>query len=330
MPVPQFRPVIAIAMLLVIGCGSSAQSVGPASSKDISTQAPTPPISSPPPDPLSEPMTTPANTVAVETFLHENTFCRDVLEGLPLADFLTEYVTATQDREQSLADIGYVAYRDSMFMYEFLDKRLYAIRYVVPRSTESAEQWIEPFRDAFGPPTNTLMPADFRQMQASRFVSWDLPEHNLRIHFAYLPASFAEADLDLFGQFINIDRARESLTRMAQVASKAARAEKEQSPAETSIHQRVIQEQIADPEWGRVAATVNRLCAGRLPENEVHIQILKTIRLAQDGHFSPETTLRMLQQAEISGTRLNLSPVIAVQSCQQSLAFGAAANGISQ
>jgi len=327
---PQFRPVIVVAMLLAIGCETSVQPIGPAPSKDIVTQDPTPPISSTlsPLDPLSEPPTD--HVAAVETFLHENTFCRDVLEGLSLANFLTEYITATQDRDQSLAEIGYVVYRDSMFMYEFLDKKLYAIRYVVLRSAESAEQWIEPFRNAFGSPTNTVMPADFRQMQASRFVSWDLPEHNLRINFAYLPASFAEADLDLFGQFINMDRARESLTRMAQVASKRARAEKLQRPAETSIPQRAIQEQIADPEWGRVAAMVNRLCAGQLPENEVHVQILKTIRLAQTGHFSPELTLRMLQQAEVSGIRLSLSPVIAVQSCQQSLAFGAAADGIPQ
>ncbi|HEY4261970.1 MAG TPA: hypothetical protein VGM98_17495, partial [Schlesneria sp.] len=41
-----------------------------------------------------------------------------------------------------------------------------------------------------------------------------LPKHNLRVNFAYLKSEFADVELDLFGQYINLARGKEYLTRM--------------------------------------------------------------------------------------------------------------------
>jgi len=160
----------------------------------------------------------PGETDAIAAFLEQDSSCREVLNGRSLADFLTEFTGATRDHEQSRHAIQYVVYRQSMFMYEFLDEKLFAIRFVVPRSRKSADDWIAPYQKAFGPPTTTQTPDDFQDVKVSRFQSWDLPRHNLRVNFADLPASFGEADLDLFGQFINLERAKRVATKWLRLA----------------------------------------------------------------------------------------------------------------
>ena len=92
-----------------------------------------------------------------------------------------------------------------------------------------------------------------------------------------------------------------------------------------SIARREIEENIADREWGEVASAVNRLCAGQISDEEIHIQILKTINLARSGNFTPAFTVEALQKAELSAVQLDVPPVVVVQALQHSLAYGAAA-----
>ncbi len=198
--------VLAAMTPLTFGCGTS--------SEPVSAAQPPSNVVKDPVGPIKEAETSArVDAASIETFLRQDSVCRQVLERRSLADFLTEHKTAEKDNEQSRAGIKYVVYRDSMFMYEFLDEKLFAIRFVVPRSSKSAADWVAPYLKAFGPPTNTKVPDEFREAKPSRFLSWDLPHHNLRVNFAYLPASFVEADLDLFGQFINRESAQEYLKR---------------------------------------------------------------------------------------------------------------------
>lgn len=166
-------------------------------------------------EPNKEPQDTPApdDADSVKRFLGKDPVCREVLERRSLADFLKEYPTAKKDNMQSVPAIKYAVYRESTYMYEFLDDKLFAVRFLVPRSFKSADEWTAPYHKSLGQPTNMTMPKDFREMKATKFVSWDLPKHNVRINFAHLPASLQEADLDLFGQVINLDAALEYLGR---------------------------------------------------------------------------------------------------------------------
>jgi hypothetical protein len=323
----QVSLVFAAAVLSTAGCGTSTVAVSsaqpiPARPTEVRRQGTEAPATAEKKVAKSD-----ANeSLIIEEFLQRDSFCRDVLQSQPLTNFLTDTLTATKDQTQSRPAIRYAVYRESMFMYEFLDEELFAIRCVVPRTVESAAKWIEPYQKVFGAPTNTLMPQEFREAKASKFISWDLPQHNLRVNFAFLPPSTEGAELDLFSQFINLKRAKECLARRSQLVLPPGDAKKANSGKAISVAQREIEEQIADDKWGKVAATVNRLCAGQLSDEEIHIQILKTINLARMGHFSPEITLQLLKQAESSAAKQMLNSVFAVKVCQQSLAFGAAAS----
>ncbi|MDB5335839.1 MAG: hypothetical protein JWN70_1458, partial [Planctomycetaceae bacterium] len=221
---PPFFVVVAL-VLIAIGCESVSEPDKSTQTRPNSKTQPESKVSAEKAPPVESPSeTTTIDLVGVKEFLRRDSFCRDVLSGMAISDFLSETPTAMKDAEQSRPDIRYTVYRESMFMYEFLDGKLFAIRYTVPRSAKSASDWIAPYRKAFGPPTNTIMPDDFQKMKASKFLSWDLPQHKLRINFADLPASFGEADLDLFGQFINLETAKEFLTRRSSSGiSKTAR-----------------------------------------------------------------------------------------------------------
>ena len=225
------------ALCLTVGCSKKATDPMTPIQQDASAtpqpQRPSPPEKTP--TPAKPGVADQTNVVAVKSFLHKDSFCRDVLNRLSLAEFLKTYPSAQKDTTQSLTSINYAVYLDSMFMYEFLDGELFVIRYVVPRSAESATKWIAPYREALGPPTNTMMPDEFREMNASKFLSWDLPEHNLRINFAYLPPSFAEADLDLFGQFINWELAQQYLARKSRVISGTTHQSTTSSPGKTLL-----------------------------------------------------------------------------------------------
>lgn len=201
-----FFLILAVATPLTVGCGTSSEPVSAAQPPSNAAKESAESIK-------EAEAAARVDASTIETFLEQNSFCSEVLKRRSLADFLTAYKTAEKDNEQSHAGIKYVVYRDRRFMYEFLDEELFAIRFVIPRSSKSAADTVAPYLKAFGPPTNTQVPDDFREAKASRFLSWDLPRHNLRVNFAYLPASFGEADLDLFGQFINVESAQDYLTR---------------------------------------------------------------------------------------------------------------------
>lgn len=210
---------LAIAALLgTAGCGVSAEQ-----SKSAATAL----SSSPAAKPLTEtqPSTVaPSDTSAVtakqqqvQQFLQQHELCRAVLSSKRLTDFLAENLTVTRDTRNSQGDLGYVAYRDTMFAYEFLDQQLFAVRYILPRTRESAETAMAPFQQALGLPTSTIVPPDLKAIDATQFWSWDLPEHNLRVKFAYLPPSFVESDLNLLGQFVNRKIADELAARVSKL-----------------------------------------------------------------------------------------------------------------
>ena len=170
----------------------------------------------------------PSETTAVTTkrndvqqLLQQHELCREVLSSKDLADFLAENLTVTRDTRNSQPELGYVAYRDTMFAYEFLDEQLFAVRYILPRTRESAETAMAPFQQALGLPTSTIMPPDLKALDATQFWSWDLPEHNLRVKFAYLPPSFVESDLNLLGQFVNRKLADELAARVSKLPAAA-------------------------------------------------------------------------------------------------------------
>lgn len=325
MPNKSLSFLVVATVLLTVGCGTSAEPAKSTKAAAPDNTQPQPKISTQSiPVAKNAGATISRDEAAVKDFLQRDEFCHDVLSGQSLTDFLAETLSAIKDVAQSRPGIRYAEYRDSEFTYQFLDEKLFAIRYVVPRSTESAADSIAPYRKAFGPPTDTMMPPDFRDSKASQFLSWDLPQHNLRVNFAHLPASLREADLDLFGQFINLTTAKEFLTCRARMASNSPDGNKGEASPKISVARRAIEEQIANPEWGTVAATVNRLCAAQVRDEEIHVQVLKTIKLARTGNLSPEFTLQALLQAEASAAQLRLSSVSAVQACQQSLAIAAA------
>lgn len=303
---PQFRPLfvegdsplvdrdsvclLMTALLLMAGCGGPRNAV-PAPS------APSTPAQDPVPDPSPPATSAPTEADGIAAFLAENSFCSEVLNGRPLADFLTKFPMATMDREQSRHDFQYVVYREGMFMYEFLDEKLFGIRFVIPRSAKSAEDWIAPYLTALGPPTNTKMPEDFREAKASRFRSWDLPRHNLRINLVDLPASFGEADLDLFGQFINWERAQEYLRRSA-ASGPAAKA----LPSLLGLPSRRLQqawevasqENAQDPLVVELWAGIGLWCA-QSGEADVTGQLLTELER------QPETALKRSCRARIAG-----------------------------
>lgn len=261
----------------------------------------------------------------VSTFLKQDRIVGDILTERSLVDFLADNLAAQKDRDLSRPDLGYVVYRDAGRVYEFLDEKLFGVRFVEPLSSRSADDKIAPYLKALGDPTNKEMPQDLREAKAKKFLSWDLPSQKLRINFAYLPTRNSNADVELFEQVFNRDVAEEFLARRSDAVSVDPNEKTTNRGKAKSISRRRIEELIADSEWGNVSATVDRLCAGSLSDEETHIQILKTLNLARGGHFSPKFTLQALQQAEISAVKNQLSPIQAVRACQQSLAFGAAA-----
>ncbi|MDB5336017.1 MAG: hypothetical protein JWN70_1636 [Planctomycetaceae bacterium] len=203
-------------VVLTAGCGASSdpvrppQTTSPSQPQSDSPSALHPITEAPNPDSVET-----AQLTALQQFIQRDEFCRDVLSSQSLADFLVETLSATRDTRISRPDLGYVVYRDTMFTYEFLDEQLFAIRYILPRTRDSAEKSMVPYQQAFGLPTNTIMPQDLKDAQASTFLSWDLPEHNLRVKFAYLPPSFVESDVNLFGQFVNVKIADELGARLS-------------------------------------------------------------------------------------------------------------------
>jgi hypothetical protein len=261
----------------------------------------------------------------VSAFLTQDGFAGDIVAERSLVDFLADNLAAQMDRDLSRPDFGYVVYRDAGRVYEFLDEKLFGVRFVEPLSSRNADNKIVPYLKTLGDPTNKEMPRDLREAKATKFLSWDLPAQKLRINFAYLPTRNSDADLELFGQVFNRDVAEEFLARRSDAASVEPSEKTTKRGKAKSISRQRIEELIADSEWGKVAATVDRLCAGSLSDEESHVQILKTLNLARGGHFSPKFTLQALQQAEVSAVKNQLSPIQAVRACQQSLAFGAAA-----
>jgi hypothetical protein len=261
----------------------------------------------------------------VSKFLQQDVVVREILAERSLVDFLSETLSAKKDDELTRLDFGYSVYRDSGRVYEFLDEKLFGIRFVEPLSDRSADNRIAPYLKTLGDPTSKEMPQDLREAKATKFLSWDLPSQKLRINFAYLPTRKSNADLELFGQVFNPDVAEEFLTRRSQADSVNMGGKTANRGKSKSISRQRIEELSDDPDWGKVAATVDRMCAGSVSDEETHVQILKTLNLARGGHFSPKFTLQALQQAEVSAVKLQLSPVLAVRACQQSLAFGAAA-----
>lgn len=309
------RVAMGAATLLANGCGSS----------DAPITLPDPTVAAESDSATSDSKPSASDVDAVNAFLTQDVLARDILAERSLVDFLAETLTAKKDNELSRPDFGYAVYRESEFVYEFLDEKLFAIRYVVSLSSQSAENKIAPYFRACGAPTNKGMPRELRAAMASHFWSWDLPRHNLHINFAHLSARKVDADIEFFGQFLNRDLAAEFLKRRSQATSVDTIGKATNHGRSKSIYRQRIEELSADSEWGKVAAMVDRLCSGSLTDEETHIQILKTINLARDGHFSPKFTLQALQQAEASAVKNQLSPVQAVRACQQSLAFGAAA-----
>ena len=177
----------------------------------------------------------PNSETEVLRFLKTDSFCRDVHDRMALTDFLAEHLSAAKDTAQSRSDIGYLVYQESLFLYEFLDERLFAIRYVLPKTNASAGNAIAAYEAALGAPTDTEIPADFRPFGTTKFFSWDLLEHNLRINFAHVPSRFADVEVELFGQFFNRKGMQEFLTRStppvrASSKERAARSTKTSPP----------------------------------------------------------------------------------------------------
>ncbi|MES2793331.1 MAG: hypothetical protein V4719_27215 [Planctomycetota bacterium] len=308
-------------VLLTVGCGVSAKSPKSAEAPPLDNTQHESKISvEPAPFNKQAGAAAPSDSAEVQEFLQRDSFCRDVLSKLSLTDFLTDNLEATKDIARSRPDIRYAEYRESEFTYQFLDEELFAIRYVLPRTRQSAADSIARYRKAFGPPTTTIVPPDFQDLNASQFQRWELPQHHLRINFAYVAAGFAEADVNLVGQFINMKIAKEFLTRRTRGETNAPDRKKVDTAPKTSSARRAIEELIADPEWGKVAAIINRLCTGQISDADIHRQILKTIKAARNGNFSAQFTLKLLLQGETLASQLMVSPVIAVQSAQQSLA----------
>lgn len=75
-------------------------------------------------------------------------------------------------------------------------------------------------------------------------------------------------------------------------------------------------------EWEPVAAKIRQLCQGQLPGDQIEQEVHQTIYLAQTGDFQPAFVMQMLQQGEAQAFQMQLSPVLVVTSCRQSLAFG--------
>lgn len=153
---------------------------------------------------------------AVADFIFGNesgSFCRDVLCGMSLREFLKTIPEAKENHSQSRLKIGYRAYNEFWFLYEFLDGELISIRGFMPRSHESAAEWIDPYVEAFGSPPRTVIPADYRQQDATRYMAWLLPDHNLGVRFVFLPAQ-SPTDLNLFVQYMNLEKWEDLLQRL--------------------------------------------------------------------------------------------------------------------
>ncbi len=302
-------------MLLATGCGSS----------DAPITLPDPMVAAESDSVTSNSKPSASDVDAVTAFLTQDVLARDILAERFLVDFLAETLTAKKDNELSRPDFGYAVYRESVFVYEFLDEKQFGVRYVMPLSRGSADNQIAPYLKALSEPTNKAMPQNLREAKVTNFLSWDLPTHNLLLNFAYLPTRHADADLELFGQVFHRDLLTEFMARRSRAAAVNTTGKNDDRNSSQLIYRRRIEELSADSDWGKVAAMVDRLCSGSLTDEETHIQILKTINLARDGRFSPKFTLLALQQAEVSAVKQQLSPLQAVRACQQSLAFGAAA-----
>lgn len=257
---------------------------------------------------------------SIEAFIDENSFCRDVVSGLSLTQFLSSKMGAKEDLSQSRPEIGYRVFDESWFRYEFLDNRLTSIRHVVPRSNQGAEEWIAPYYAAFGTPSPSDMPRSFVEQNAWRYTLWTLPAQNIAVAFAFMPSTRQEEDVRLFGRYINIRRSEDLLNRIEQQSLEPDRDSMFPSrPRPDHEIERLIQ----DPEWGEVVARIQTLCEGEFTPEKILEQALAIKDLARKGGFSPAFTLRLLREAETRGAKLGLSPVFAVTNCRSSLAFGA-------
>ena len=254
-------------------------------------------------------------------FLQEDTFCRDILAKKTVESFLAETPTAKLDVAQSRADIKYAVYMESIFMYQFLDGQLFGIRYVIPRTAFSVREWIQPYQDALGEPSSTTPPDEFRKMGAYEFAQWDLPQHKLRVIFGVLRSRTAGADVDLVGVHLDTDVSREFLNRVSQSSALPVEDRKQIAVTRKATADPELQELLDDAEWGAVAAKINSLCESQISSQEIQSHIFQTIIVARRGQYSPDLVLKLLRSAETEAIQHQLSPVFAVRSTQQSMAF---------
>ena len=122
-------------------------------------------------------------------FIQNDPFCRDVVNAISLERFLKDNPDATLDNENANAGIGFQQYSESFFQYGFFDKKLVSITMLLPRDQKGIDAEFTKYRDAFGPPHDTSIPAQMKENGATRYATWNLPDYDLAVSLTVQPSA---------------------------------------------------------------------------------------------------------------------------------------------
>jgi len=201
-----------------------------------------------------------------DDFIEGDSFSRDVVNAIPLNRFLQENTEASLDRENSASAIGFKQYNESFFQYGFLDDKLISITMLLPRDRAGIEREFTKYQDAFGPASNTSIPAQMRANGATRHASWRLPDYDFEVSLTVQPSQ--SVGLVLVGFWRSMSRSDELLRRLDRDASGVASAEGplgtgSADPSETtavsdSLDRRLLREVTAQQAIERSLARLGR------------------------------------------------------------------------
>ena len=116
------------------------------------------------------------------------------------------------DNENSNAGIGFQQYNESFFQYGFLDKKLVSITMLLPRDQNGIDQEFTKYRDAFGPPQDSSIPAQMKANGAMRHAAWSLLDNDLAVTLTVQPSQ--SVGLVLVGFWRSISKSDELLRRL--------------------------------------------------------------------------------------------------------------------
>jgi WD40 repeat protein len=125
---------------------------------------------------------------ALSRFIKQDSFCRDIVEGLPLARFKETTENAKEVWDQFPPNMGIRMFRESVFDYLFLDERLVHITYRLPRSNEAVERQLTEYTAGLGQPTSTEAPEGSPASGAAIYRMWDIPEFDLKVSLCVHPS----------------------------------------------------------------------------------------------------------------------------------------------